>query len=214
MDQKALQRAFYGALAVLTLFAFGAGLVKAGGEGAAFALFAVMTLGGALVCVWERSIVRSAFALMSTFSGVAGIFVLLESDFLAMAQILIYVGGILALILFAVMLTPPDMGERRLPRVLGALVAVGAGVSWIGWQVAQTAEWMVTSRPLDGTADEVAGTLGANADRIGVAFLAPDQYVVAFELAAVLLTVALVAAVYIARRKRTDIEPQTGEGVS
>jgi NADH-quinone oxidoreductase subunit J len=214
MDQKALQRAFYGALAVLTLFAFGTGLVKAGGEGAAFALFAVMTLGGGLVCVWERSIVRSAFALMSTFSGVAGFFVLLESDFLAMAQILIYVGGILALILFAVMLTPPDMEERRLPRVLGALVAVGAGVSWIGWQVAQTAEWLVTSRPLDGTADKVAGTFGANADRIGVAFLAPDQYVVAFELAAVLLTVALVAAVYIARRKRTDIESQTGEGVS
>ena len=131
-----------------------------------------------------------------------------------MAQILIYVGGILALILFAVMLTPPDMEERRLPRVLGALVAVGAGVSWIGWQVAQTAEWLVTSRPLDGTADKVAGTFGANADRIGVAFLAPDQYVVAFELAAVLLTVALVAAVYIARRKRTDIESQTGEGVS
>ena len=144
MDQKALQRAFYGALAVLTLFAFGTGLVKAGGEGAAFALFAVMTLGGGLVCVWERSIVRSAFALMSTFSGVAGFFVLLESDFLAMAQILIYVGGILALILFAVMLTPPDMEERRLPRVLGALVA-GLFQRFIGDKVAMaitTGRWV------------------------------------------------------------------------
>jgi NADH-quinone oxidoreductase subunit J len=189
-------------------------LVKAGGEGAAFALFAVMTIGGALICVWERSIVRSAFALMSTFSGVAGLFVLLESDFLAMAQILIYVGGILALILFAVMLTPPDMSERQLPRVLGALVAVGGGVAWIGWQVSQTAEWLVTSEPLDGVADGVAHSLGANANRIGLGFLASDQYVVAFELAAVLLTVALVAAVYIARRRRSDIEPQPGEGVS
>jgi len=214
MDQKTLQRVFYGALAVLTLFVFGVGLFKAGGEGVAFAIFAVMTIGGSLVCVWERSIVRSAFALMSTFTGVAGLFVLLESDFLAMAQILIYVGGILALILFAVMLTPPDLGERKLSRVLGALVAVGLGTAWIAWQVSQTADWMVTSRPLDGRADEVAGSLGANADRIGVGFLAADQYVVAFELAAVVLTVALVAAVYIARRKRADLEPQAGEGAS
>jgi NADH-quinone oxidoreductase subunit J len=75
-----------------------------------------MTLGGALMCIWERSVVRSAFALMATFTGIAGLFVLLEADFLAMAQILIYVGGILALLLFAVMLTPPDLGERRLSR--------------------------------------------------------------------------------------------------
>ena len=165
MDQKTLQRIFYGALAVLTLFVFGVALVKAGGEGAGFAVFAVMTIGGALVCIWERSIVRSAFALMSTFTGVAGLFVLLESDFLAMAQILIYVGGILALILFAVMLTPPDMEERKLSRVLGALVGVGIGVAWISWQVSQTAHWLVNSEPLDGTADKVASSLGENVPR-------------------------------------------------
>ena len=116
MDQLTLQRIFYGALALLAVVFLGIGLVSAGAPGAAFALFAVMTLGGALVCIWERSVVRSAFALMATFLGIAGFFVLLESDFLAMAQILIYVGGILALILFGVMLTPPDMGERKLNR--------------------------------------------------------------------------------------------------
>ncbi len=206
MDQATLQRIFYGALAVLTLALFGVGLAVAGLQGLAFGLFAAMTLGGGLICVWERSVVRSAFSLMATFTGVAGFFVLLESDFLAMAQILIYVGGILALILFGVLLCPPDPDERRLKRVLGALVLVGGGVGWVGFQVGTTARWAVQGAPLDGRAENVI----SSAERIGVGFLALDQYVLAFELAAVVLTVALVAAVYIARRKRADIEPRTG----
>jgi len=208
MDQVHLQRAFYGALGLLTLVALGVGLAAAGAPGIAFGLFAVMTLGGALACIWERSVVRSAFALMSTFTGVAGLFVLLESDFLAMAQILIYVGGILALILFAVMLTPPDLGERKLPRVFAGLLLIGGGVGWVAMRVAATAKWAVQSEPGDGAVEAAFG----NAERIGVGFLAVDQYVVAFELAAVVLTVALVAAVYIARRKRADLETTTPEG--
>ena len=204
MKEVALQRIFYGALGLLALAACGVGLAAAGASGIAFALFAAMTLGGGVVCVWERSVVRSAFALMATFTGIAGLFVLLEADFLAMAQILIYVGGILALLLFAVMLTPPDLGERRLPRILFGALLVGGATLYLGLEVARTANWFVRGAPLDGRA---AAELGS-AERIGVGFLAADQYVVAFELAAVVLTVALVAAVYIARRKRTDLEPE------
>ena len=209
MDQALLQKIFYGALALLTLVLFGVGIAAAGAPGLAFGLFAAMTLGGALVCIWERSIVRSAFSLMATFTGIAGLFVLLESDFLAMAQILIYVGGILALLLFGVMLSPPDDNERQLKRVLSGLVLVGAGVAWVGAKVAATAKWAVQSAPLDGQPPG-GGAEGiySSAERIGVGFLAVDQYVVAFELAAVVLTVALVAAVYIARRKRADLEPE------
>lgn len=207
MKDLALQRIFYGALALLALAGFGAGLAAAGGQGLAFALFAFLTLGGGMVCVWERSVVRSAFALMGTFTGVAGLFLLLEADFLAMAQILIYVGGILALLLFAVMLTPPDLGERKLSRILGATVLVGAGALFLGLEVAGSASWFVRGAPLDGRAEGPHGS----AERIGVGFLAVDQYVVAFELAAVVLTVALVAAVYIARRKRADLEPEPGQ---
>jgi NADH:ubiquinone oxidoreductase subunit 6 (subunit J) len=204
--QLLLQRAFYGAFAILALAALGVGLAAAGAQGLAFGLFAVMTLGGGLVCVWERSIVRSAFALMSTFTGIAGFFVLLEADFLAMAQILIYVGGILALILFAVMLTPPDLGERKLSRLGAALVLVGAGTAWLAREVAGSARWVTEGAPLDGRVE------ASSAERIGVGFLAADQYVVAFELAAVVLTVALVASVYIARRTRADLEPEAPEG--
>jgi len=196
-----LQRIFYGALGVLALAGFGVALAAAGAEGLAFALFALLTLGGALMCLWERSVVRSAFSLMATFTGIAGFFLLLEADFLAMAQILIYVGGILALLLFAVMLTPPDLGERRLSRIFASLLLAGGGTLWLSIEVARNARWVVLGSPLDGRAQ------GSSAERIGVGFLAPDQYLVAFELAAVLLTVALVAAVYIARRRKADYEP-------
>jgi len=194
-------RIFYAALALLAVVGLGAGLAKGGAVGLAFGLFAFLTLGGGLVCIWERSVVRSAFALMATFSGVAGLFVLLQADYLAMAQLLIYVGGILALLLFGVMLTPPDMSERKLPRVLSGLVLVCAAFGWVGWKVAATAHWATRTELAEGS-----GEYG-NAERIGVGFLAIDQYVVPFELAAVVLTVALVAAVYIARRKRADLEP-------
>lgn len=206
MKEAVLQRIFYGALGLLALVAFGVGLAMAGAQGLAFVLFAAMTLGGGVVCIWERSVVRSAFALMGTFTGVAGLFLLLEADFLAMAQILIYVGGILALLLFAVMLTPPDLGERKLSRLAAGALLVGGSTLVLGLRVADTAHWFVRGAPLDGRADTEFGSAG----HIGVGFLAPDQYVLAFELAAVVLTVALVAAVYIARRRRSDLEVRPG----
>ncbi len=198
-------KAFYSVLALGVLAAHGWGLAQAGPQGVFFGLFASLTLGGALVCIWERSVVRSAFSLLATFGGIAGFFILLGSDFLAMAQILIYVGGILALLLFGVMLTPPDFGERKLPRVLGALVAVFAGVAFIAVKFAATVTW-ATHAP-----DPARNPELTDAKELGLGFLRADQYVVPFELAAVVLTVALVAAVYIARRKRDDLEPLEGE---
>lgn len=189
---------FY-ALCTLLALAFGiGGLVTAGGEGLAFGVFAFLVIGGGLLCVWERSVVRSAFCLLAVFSGTAGLFLLLGADFLAVAQILIYVGGILALLLFGVMLSPPDLTERKLSRVITGLVLVGGATAWVAFKVNSTVTWAA--------ADELA-PVKSRVREIGVAFLAPDQYVVAFELAAILLTVALVAAVYIARRRREDLAP-------
>lgn len=194
-------RIFYGLVALCALGSFAWGTLAHGGEGAVFALFATLVLGGSLMCIWEKSVVRSAFCLIGTFGGTAGLFLLLGSDFLAMSQILIYVGGILALILFGVMLTPPDLSERKLPRVLAGLVAVGAGVAFVTAKVAATVDWV--------QAAEVAEPQHATRE-IGVAFLDYDQYVIAFELAAVVLTVALVAAVYVARRRKVDLVDEGG----
>ena len=202
-------QAFYAALVLLALVLFGWGASAAGAEGLAFSLFAFLTIGGSLVCIWERSVVRSAFSLLATFGGVAGLFVLLGADFIAVAQILIYVGGILALLLFGVMLTPPDLSERKLTRVLGGLAFMGIGTIWVALQVAGSAKWAVI---------EELPPVKSRPEDIGIGFLAvtlengQPGYVVAFELAAVLLTVALVAAVYIARRKKSDFEEAHVEG--
>ena len=167
-----------------------------------------MTLGGGLMCVWERSVVRSAFSLMSTFVGVAG---LVRPSRRRLrrhgADPHLRRRGILALLLFGVLLSPPDLEERKLPRVLGGLGLMGAAVAWVAAKVASTVSWAALP------ADELP-PIESNAKEIGIGFIAPDGYVVPFELAAVLLTVALVAAVYIARRKMSDFEDRgrRGEG--
>ncbi len=189
-------RIFYALLTAFSLVLLGWGLAAAGGEGIAFAMFAVLVVGGGFVCIWERSVVRSAFSLLAVFSGTAGLFLLLGADFLAVAQILIYVGGILALLLFGVMLSPPDLTERKISRVITGLVLVGAAVAWVALKVRSTVVWA--------TAPELP-PMRTQAREIGVGFLAAQQYVVAFELAAIVLTVALVAAVYIARRRKEDL---------
>ncbi|MEK6571394.1 MAG: NADH-quinone oxidoreductase subunit J, partial [Bacteroidota bacterium] len=70
-----------------------------------FYVFALVTVVSAFVVVFSKNIVHSAFSLLFTFFGVAGLYVLLNADFLAVTQLLIYVGGILILLLFGVMLT-------------------------------------------------------------------------------------------------------------
>src|SRR5512138_3238062 len=70
-----------------------------------FYFFALVTVGSAAVVVFSRNIIYSAFSLLFTFFGVAGLYVLLSADFLAVTQLLIYVGGILVLLLFGVTLT-------------------------------------------------------------------------------------------------------------
>lgn len=201
MDRS--QGIFYALLALASLAFVGWAGAQGGAQGLAFGLFSVLVLGGGLVCIWERSVVRSAFALMATFGGVAGLFLLLGSDFLAMMQILIYVGGILVLILFGVMLSPPDLAERKVTRVVSGLVLIGLGVGWVAFKVATTVRWA--------TAEELPPMTSRAAD-IGVAFVDPQGYVVPFELAAVVLTVALVAAVYIARRRLVDVQPRSKTG--
>jgi NADH-quinone oxidoreductase subunit J len=155
-----------------------------------FFMLAAFTVAAALLVVLGRNIVHSAVALIFSFCGVAGIYALLDAEFLAAVQVLIYVGGITILLLFAIMLT-----TRIAARVavfneqvgVGALIVVGITAilvyaSLTGIQVPDQAP-----APL-----ETVPALGR---------LLLTTHVLPFEVASVLLLAAMVGAIILARRE-------------
>jgi len=158
----------------------------------AFYLFAAMTIGSAIVVVFARNLIYSAYALLLTLFGVAGLYVLLGADFLAAAQVLIYVGGILVLLLFGIMLTNRiygvtlNTGTYQLIPGLVAFLAMGTAL--VG--VALGTDWNVRAAG-DAAAYE------ATTRQIGDLFL--TKYLLPFEVASVLLLAALIAAAMLVR---------------
>lgn len=161
---------------------------------AVFYLLAALTLFSALAVALSRNIVHSAFALMGTFVGMAGLYVFLGADFLGAVQVLVYVGGILVLTLFAVMLThrigDVRVSNRAVGRGLG-LVAAGVLAALLLAAV-QRGGWAVRTPPAP-----VPTTYA-----IGNAFL--SRYVLPFEIASVVLLAALVGAVVLTRKEVKD----------
>jgi NADH-quinone oxidoreductase subunit J len=157
-----------------------------------FYVFAAITVGSAAMVVLARSLIYSAFALLFTFFGVAGLYVLLGADFLAATQLLIYVGGILVLLLFGVMLTHKlydlDLKSGTTQFLPGVFVAV-ALFAILTITALQT-QWATgPPRPLAATTAE-----------IGTQFMGP--YLLPFEAASILLLVALMGAALIVRRRK------------
>ncbi len=156
-----------------------------------FYLIAAVTVVSAFGVAFSNNIVYSAFALMGTLMGAAGLFLLLAADFVAVVQVLIYVGGILVLTLFAVMLTHRIADVRVSNRSLGrlpALVVIGAIGAVMLVAIAQ------------GTWHQVApGVPQPTTYGIGDGFL--TDYVLPFELASMVLLAALVGAVVLSRKE-------------
>ena len=159
-----------------------------------FWVFAVLMLGSAVFVVHGKNLVRSAFALLATFFSVAVFYAMLGADFLAGAQVLIYVGGILTLILFGVMLTNRiynlNLSTSTFQVVPGALVALTVFV--LLTTVILRTPWSQTSIVSDGP---TTATIGRSL---------MTEYVLPFEVASVLLLVALLGAAMLVRR-RTDL---------
>jgi NADH-quinone oxidoreductase subunit J len=158
-----------------------------------FYVFALITILSAFVVVFSRNILYSAFSLMFTFFGVAGLYVLLQADFLAVTQILIYVGGILVLMLFGVMLTNKvvsvDLKTGTL-QAIPALLIVFLVFGTLGPLFYTT--WKGVSAP--------APAMQSTVKPIGELLM--TSYLLPFEIASVVLLVALIGAVMTARRKR------------
>ncbi len=164
-----------------------------GGEVFAFYVLAAVTLVAAGGVMVSRNLLHAVLFLILTFVGIAGFFVLLSADFIAMAQVIIYVGAISVLILFAVLLTPRagrNNGETRFA-LPGILLAVCLAAVFL-FVVHDTA-WSTT---------DTAPALGA--DQLGEALL--TTWVLPFEIASVLLTAALVGAIMLARTPQEEAE--------
>ncbi len=159
-----------------------------------FWIFSVIAVGGGLIALFERSVVRSAFALFGTFLGVAGLFLTLGADFLAWTQVLIYAGGIMVLYLFGLMLTKPSPFERNLRRIGLALGLTASFALLFFWRLFAGAEWgALPAAELPAPEPAARG--------IGLAFLRPEGWLYAFEFASIILLLALIGSVYIARRR-------------
>jgi|SRR5687768_10846655 NAD(P)H-quinone oxidoreductase subunit 6 len=158
---------------------------------AVFYLIAIITVGSAVVVAFSRNIIYSAFSLLGTFAGVAGLYVFLGADFVAAVQVLIYVGGILVLILFAVMLThritDVEITNRAVGRLPGLLV-VGVFLALLVQTIRETS-WVqvkeLTHQPTTA--------------KIGNLFL--ENYLLPFELASLVLLAAMIGAVVLSRKE-------------
>jgi len=159
---------------------------------AIFYLFAVMTVAGAGGCAFSRNIIYSAWSLLFALLGAAGLYVFLGADFPAVAQVLIYIGGVLVLILFAIMLTKQIGGD---PKLTNAHLGLPAGVALAVVTVA-TLTYTAVMAPWKEVAQRGWEPTSA---RLGIAFL--TDYLLPFEVASVVLLAALVGAVVIARKE-------------
>ncbi len=157
------------------------------GSVVSFWILAAITVGSALAVVAVRNLIHAVVFLILSFLGVAGLYITLSADFVAVTQVLIYAGAVSVLILFAIMLTPQagrDNAETflRLPALmLAGLVAFTIGA------VSLETEWPIAER---------AG-FEETASAIGEALL--SKYVLPFEIASVLLLVAMVGAIMLVR---------------
>ena len=158
---------------------------------AAFYLLAGLALAGAAGVALSRNIVYSALSLMASFLGVAGLYVLLDADFVAGVQVLIYVGGVLVLTLFAVMLTHHIADMRVSNRSVAAPIAliIVAGTFSVLTATLLRAPWH----------HEAQGAAVKSTEAIGNLLL--SRYLFPFELASLVLLAVLVGAVVLSRKE-------------
>jgi NADH-quinone oxidoreductase subunit J len=153
----------------------------------AFYILSALTIISAFGVVVVRNLIHAVVFLILSFVGIAGLYITLSADFVAVTQVLIYAGAVSVLILFAIVLTPTgDRGNQetflRLPALLLALL-----VAFTLGYVAIDTDWAISDR---------AG-FQQTASTIGEALL--DKYVLPFEIASVLLLVAMMGAIVLVR---------------
>lgn len=170
----------------------------------AFYAFAVSTLGGGLMTVLSRNPVHSVLWLILAFLSSAGLFVLLGAEFLAMLLMIVYVGAVAVLFLFVVMMLDVDFEELKagmakfmpLALLIGVVLVMQLALAFGVWGFSEGAETRL-AQPLNDT---------ENTAQIGMVLY--DQYFLLFQLAGLILLVAMIGAIVLTLRHRQDVKRQ------
>ncbi len=162
-----------------------------------FLIFSAVVVAAAVMVVLSRRIMRAALWLVLALFGVALIFALLDASFFAVVQVLVYVGAIATLLIFAIMLTRGVMDDSKAQLNRGWPFALLVCLGLFGGLVYILSQW--------NRFNSAAPALPQDAYDLtlfGLALTSPDGYLVAFEAASVLLLAAMVGAIYLALEKR------------
>ena len=156
-----------------------------------FWFIAGLTIVSAVMVVYSKKLLNSAIALLFTLFGVAGLYVFLWADFLAAVQVVVYIGGILILIIFGIMLTnritTVHISHSSIQRGYGGMVVVGL-MGFLGWMIVRT-PWL-QKQALE--PEQTVATIGR---------LLLTDYLMPFEVTSVLLLGALIGAATLSRRE-------------
>ncbi|MET9433001.1 NADH-quinone oxidoreductase subunit J [Streptomyces sp. NPDC006551] len=176
------------------------GFLSPSGVEIAFLLVGLATLGAALVTVTTRQLVHAALWLVVTLGGIAVEYLLLTAEFIAWVQVLIYVGSVVVLLLFGLMLTKapigrsPDADSGNRPVALVVALAAAAALVWVVVDAFRTT-WIELDGPAQGST-RVSGEILFR------------HWVLPFEALSVLLLAALVGAIVLSRRDRSEEGPR------
>ena len=169
-----------------------------------FYIFAISTLVGGFMTVISRNPVHSVLWLILAFLSSAGLFVLLGAEFVAMLLIIVYVGAVAVLFLFVVMMLDIDFAALKaemsrympLALIIGFIIVMQLMLAFGVWEFA------------DGAADRVAAPSGEVENTAALGLLIYDKYFMLFQVAGLILLVAMIGAIVLTLRHRVDIKRQ------
>jgi NADH-quinone oxidoreductase subunit J len=164
--------------------------INLGWDDLLFIILSTVMIGTAILVVTLRDIIRCGLAMMVSFAALAGLYVLIGAPLVAAAQVLVYIGAISVLVLFAIMLTQTKAAPARLvfqTQAVPAAIAAAVLALLIALTVGAT-NWNAVDAPI----------------RVGTAILAQvlfDQFVLPFEIVSVLLLAAVIGGIFLAKRE-------------
>jgi NADH-quinone oxidoreductase subunit J len=170
----------------------------------AFYIFATTRIAGGLMTVVSRNPVHSVLWLILAFLSSAGLFILLGAEFVAMLLIIVYVGAVAVLFLFVVMMLDIDFAALKaemarympLALLIGVVILLQLGVAFGVWGFAE------------GVEDRIAVPVGDAQNTAGIGIVLYDRYILLFQLAGLILLVAMIGAIVLTLRHRVDIKRQ------